>query len=264
MERDAEAFESERQGSELATDGMLTEVQSLITSLQRQAVTLRLVGGVAVRLRCPSATLPALKRTYADVDFMAYKKQSRILHDALTASNYTADRRFNAMHGDRRLLFYDEHERHIDIFLDVFEMCHKLPLERRLELHPFTLSPADLLLTKLQIVQLNKKDILDTLALLLNFPPAETAQNPGEELDVQTIATLCAQDWGWFTTVSDSLERIGKEAVQLLNEDESAQVTHRIEVIKTRMINTPKSSKWRLRAVAGRRIPWYELPEEIG
>src|SRR6201999_2809386 len=114
----------------------------------------------AIRLRCPGARHPALDRSYSDVDFVGYKKQSRALRDAMEANGYTQDRRFNALHGDSRLLFIDEaRNNHFDVFLDVFEMCHKLPLERKLELHPFTLSPADLLLTKLQIVQLNLKDI---------------------------------------------------------------------------------------------------------
>ena len=76
----------------------------------------------------------------------------------LTAQGYDPNKTFNAMHGDRRLLFYDEpNGRQIDVFVGTFEMCHQLPLEQRLEIEPMTLPLADLALTKLQIVKLNRK-----------------------------------------------------------------------------------------------------------
>jgi hypothetical protein len=258
MEQDPE----NQSGSPL--DEELVRVQRIITLLQEQGIVLRLIGGLAIRLRCSSARHQALERSYSDVDFVAYKKQSRALREALPDYGYTADRQFNALHGDRRLLFIDEtHQRHIDVFLDVFEMCHKLSLDQKLELHTLTLSPADLLLMKLQIIQLNMKDIQDILALLLDFQPVEASQRPGEEIDVRAITTLCAQDWGWFTTVTDNLDRMPKEAAQLLNEVEANLITQRVGIIKTSLVNAPKSSKWRLRSLAGRRIPWYELPEEV-
>ncbi|HEY4385955.1 MAG TPA: hypothetical protein VGN34_15980 [Ktedonobacteraceae bacterium] len=241
-------------------DQELSKTQQLIATLQTQGIILRLIGGIAIRLRCPGAWHPALDRSYSDVDFVAYKKQSRVLRDAMAAHGYTADRRSNAIHGDHRLLFIDEARNNL---LDVFEMCHKLPLDQKLEPHPFTLSPADLLLTKLQIVQLNKKDIQDILALLLDFQPVETSQQPGEVLDVRAIAVLCAQDWGWFTTISDNLDRIAKKASQFLNPQEADLVTQRTDMIKIAITNAPKSSRWRLRSLAGRRIPWYELSSEV-
>jgi len=244
-------------------DEELAQARQRITLLQEQGITLRLIGGLAIRLRCPSVRHPALDRSYSDVDFVSYSKHSRALRTAMTANGYADDAQFNALHGDRRLLFIDKaHGRHTDIFLDVFAMCHKLPLDQRLQLHPFTLSPADLLLSKLQIVQLNRKDIQDILALLLDFEPVAASQQPGQELDVATINALCSQDWGWFTTVSDNLVRIGKEAGQLLSKEEAALVAQRAEQIVALMEAAPKSTKWRLRSFVGRRVPWYELPEE--
>jgi hypothetical protein len=77
------------------------------------------------------------------------------------------------------------------------------------------------------------------------------------------ITTLCAQDWGWFTTVSDNLDRISSEARQLLEAECATLVTQRVETIKQHMEKAPKSAGWRLRAVVGRHIQWYELPEEV-
>lgn len=240
------------------------EAVRLVEALQQKGLTVRLLGGVAVRLRCSHATHRELNRVYADLDFVTYKRQARQVRDALLEQGYSADRRFNALHGERRLLFFDEkRNRQIDIFLGTFEMCHKLLLEPRLHQHARTLSPADLLLTKLQIVQLNAKDIQDTLAILLDFTPQAATSQPGDELDVKWIARLCAQDWGWFTTVNDNLEKIAQQAASYIESDEAALVAQRVEQIKVTLEREPKSAGWRMRAVLGRKMLWYELPEEV-
>jgi len=254
----------ETQASLLTLADGVAEAVRVTDVLQQKGLVVRLLGGVAVRLRCPHATHRALNRVYADLDFVAYKKQARQVRDALVEQGYVADRRFNALHGERRLLFFDEaHNRQVDIFLGTFEMCHKLTLEPRLTQHARTLSPADLLLTKLQIVQLNAKDIQDTLAILLDFVPQTAATQPGNELDVKWIARLCAQDWGWFTTVNDNLEKIAQQATLYLEADGAALITQRVTQIKETLEQEPKSAGWRVRALVGRKMLWYELPEEV-
>lgn len=240
------------------------EARRLIALAQIKGDILRLLGGVAIQLRCPHAAHRALNRTYADLDFVAHKKQARSVGALLVVSGYTADRRFNALHGERRLLFFDEaRSRQVDIFLGAFEMCHTLPLDQRLALHPLTLSPADLLLSKLQIVQLNAKDIQDILALLLDFPPMESTPRPGDDLDVSVIADLCRRDWGWFITLKDNLDRIASAATEILAPEEATIIVQRVDMVKQAVSKAPKSVGWRLRAAVGRRMPWYELPEEV-
>jgi hypothetical protein len=240
------------------------EAKRIVTSLQQKGLTIRLLGGIAVNLLCPNATHRALNRTYADIDLVGLKKQSRQLRDGLTELGYVADRRFNALHGEHRLLFFDEgNARQLDVFLGVFEMCHKLVLDQRLALNPLTLSPADLLLTKLQIVQLNAKDIQDMLALLLDYPPQEAPVDPGRALDMRIITSICSQDWGWYTTVNDNLERVAQEATHYLDPEETAVVQANVERMRQHLAAAPKSAGWKLRAIAGKRIPWYELPEEV-
>jgi hypothetical protein len=240
------------------------EAVRLVDTLQQKGLAVRLLGGVAVRLRCPHATHRALNRVYADLDFVTYKRQARQVSAALTEQGYTADRRFNALHGERRLLFFDEpRNRQIDIFLGTFEMCHKLALEPRLTQHARTLSPADLLLTKLQIVQLNAKDIQDTLAILLDFVPQTATTQPGDDLDMKWIARLCAQDWGWFTTVNDNLEKIAQQAPSYIEAEEAALVAQRVASMRETLEQEPKTASWRVRSLVGKKMLWYELPEEV-
>lgn len=240
------------------------EALRLIALAHAKGIVLRVLGGIAIQLRCPHAKHRSLTRHYADLDFVVMNKQAHALTSMLTTSGYSANRRFNALHGEKRLLFYDESRaRQVDIFVGSFEMCHKLPLEQRLHLHPLTLSPADLLLTKLQIVQLNAKDIQDILALLLDFAPVRSSTQPGEELDGSIITQLCGRDWGWFTTVNDNLVQIRHFAPELLSTEEAELVSRRGEELQRMLEETPKSMGWRLRAIVGRRMAWYELPEEV-
>src|SRR4030095_8322832 len=105
---------------------------------------------------------------------------------------------------DRRLLYYDEaNGRQLDVFVGAFRMCHTLELDDRLTLDPATLAPADLLLTKLQVVEVNRKDQTDALALLLCHELA--AERAGDVIGIDRLAAVTARDWGWFTTVADNL-----------------------------------------------------------
>ena len=62
------------------------------------------------------------------------------------------------------MLFYDTaNGRQLDVFVGTFHMCHELDLGKRLAEHPSALDAADLLLTKLQIAEINRKDIVDAV-----------------------------------------------------------------------------------------------------
>ena len=58
----------------------------------------------------------------------------------------------------------------MDVLIDKLEMCHTLDFAERITRMPYTLDPLDLLLTKLQIVELNAKDADDCLRLLVTYP----------------------------------------------------------------------------------------------
>lgn len=229
-----------------------------------QGVPLRLLGGVGVHLRCPrAATRPGLARAYKDLDFAAPKRAAKTVRELLAAEGYEPDSHFNALHGASRLLFFDhENGRQVDVFLGVFEMCHKLDLEPRLALPGPALPPSDLLLLKLQIVQLNLKDITDALALLLQHAPAP--EDGPSSLSSAYIARLCASDWGWYTTLHDNLEHVRTRAAEVIaSPDAATQVQSHVDALLAALENAPKSMGWRLRDKIGRRKVWYELPDEV-
>jgi hypothetical protein len=140
-------------------------------------------------------------------------------------------------------------------------MCHELDLDGRLDLVPLTLAPADLLLTKLQIVELNQKDLIDIVSLLHLCEVGDHARS--DTIDVPRLAVVTGGDWGWYTTVNDNLGRVAPAAGEFLSEGEAAVVAGRVEAIRQAIEGAPKSLAWKLRSRVGRRLQWYELPDEV-
>jgi hypothetical protein len=165
---------------------------------------------------------------------------------------------FNAMNGRERLLFYDNpNERQVDVFVSSFRMCHEIPLEKRLNVDEDTVPLAELLLTKLQIIELNEKDVRDTVAILLEHEVTEDDSG----VNASHVAALCADDWGLWRTISQNLGKL-REHVGSYDVDHET-VSSRVTVLLERIETAPKSRSWRMRAKVGERKRWYQLPEEV-
>ena len=238
------------------------EAARLLERAAEAKVLVRLLGGAAVGMHRHRPFPPALERRYGDIDVVVKKGLDRGLKRLLEDLGYVPNRSFNNLHGDRRLLFYDErNERQVDVFIGTFRMCHTLELDDRLELHPQTLAPADLLLTKLQVVKINTKDIVDAQALLLEH---EVGRGTGDLIDLGRLVQVTSRDWGWYTTFTDNLTRLMPDVDTVLPPDAAAQVGGRVATIQQALVEAPKSLQWKARSAVGRRVAWYELPEEIG
>ena len=151
----------------------------------------------------------------------------------------------------------------IDIFVDTFSMCHKIPLEGRLHLHPITIPLAELFLTKAQIAELNHKDALDIASLLLY---AETGSDDEHKINLKRIAQLCGADWGLYKTTSINLKRVEEivsEAKVGLTEAERGLIKRRVSEINQTFETMPKSLAWTMRDKVGTRVRWYEEVEEV-
>jgi hypothetical protein len=174
-------------------------------TLEAAGISARLLGGAAIYLTCPSARPPSpLAREYSDVDVMTSASAVPAVAEALKPLGVEAAKRFNALHGRRRLLFSFPDGMHVDVFGGQFAMCHELDLAGRLEIARETISPADLLLTKVQIAQLNRRDVLDLCALLLDWPLTDD----DEGINYRYVSDLLARDWGWWRTVTENLDRL--------------------------------------------------------
>jgi len=226
-------------------------------------VPLRLLGGVAVLLRSPNALAEPLSRTYEDLDFAAVRGSAGACTAVLRDLGYEPHVPFNALHGSRRLLFFDQrHGRKADVFIGRFRMSHEIPLEDRLAIEPVTIPLAELLLTKLQIAELNEKDVRDSIALLHSHPVAE---EDGDTVNAARVAELLSADWGLWRTITGNLAVCRAHVSRYgLGEDATRLIAERIDLLGERIEAEPKSRAWKLRARIGERKRWYETPEEVG
>lgn len=245
------------------SEAMHESARRLVRSAQAAGLPLRLFGGLAIWERSSERSQIALGREYADIDLVAHRRGSRELRDLLERDGYEPERTFNATHGASRLLYHaSDRSHHVDVFLDRFEMSHKLDFTQRLELEPLTLPAADLLLAKLQVAEINRKDLTDAAMLLLDHDLA--AEDGDGKLNADYLCQLLAEDWGLTTTSLDNLEKLEAVVAELpLDERAQQRLRSQVSSLRRRIEQAPKSRAWRLRAKIGRRKRWYEVPEEV-
>jgi hypothetical protein len=230
----------------------------VLDAAREAQVALRATGGLAVWLRCPSAREAPLARDYKDLDLVAPAGVARAVTGLLDSLGYVADEEFNQLHGHQRLYFWDAaNDRQLDVFIDRITMSHDLDLAKRVDLDEDTITLADLLLTKLQVFEINEKDLKDAAALLADH------SLDGGEIEANRITSLLGSDWGWWRTATQNLDKVAAYAASLDRFEGAATVTNRVEELKRRIDQAPKSMRWRARARVGERMRWYELPEEI-
>jgi len=241
-------------------EDVVAEGERLIGRAADEGVPLRLLGGVGMRLRAPGELAPAFRRTYADLDFVTTKKGVGATTGLFRGEGYEAQVAFNALHGGERLLFFDnDHDRQVDVFVGAFSMCHKIPLDGRIEVDPVSIPLAELLLTKLQVVQLNEKDVRDALALLHDH---EVGESDGELVNSARVAQLCASDWGLWRTITQNLAAC-RAFADTYDVPDRPTLDERLDALLGRIEEEPKSRAWRMRAKIGDRKRWYDLPEEV-
>jgi hypothetical protein len=219
---------------------------------------LRLLGGLAVRVLCPD--FPPRLRAGQDIDLACLGKGRKKVAAYLEERGCQPDRAFNGLNGDRQMYFTTPSGRPVDVMVDRLVMCHTLDFRPGFSQRPLTLPAADLLLSKLQIVELNAKDAHDIVHLLAGLPIGDEGIDPGR------FGQVLAGDWGWWRTVTGNLAKlpaIVTDQPELVPPrarfDPVAQIKALTEVAES----APKSMRWQLRSKIGDKVRWYELPEEV-
>jgi hypothetical protein len=231
---------------------MLEQARAIIEGGNQRGVALRALGGIGIAFQCPAALRPPLARRWKDLDFIALSKQRQELEAYMESAGLRADKQFNALHGRQRLNFvHEEQGFDVDVFIDRLAMCHTLDLADRLDRHELTLDPADLLLSKLQVVETNERDYLDIAALFCDH-----------DVDEERIVEILARDWGWWRTATGVLESSAGYAAGLPDFEGRDRTLASLEHLQDAIEAAPKSRGWRMRARIGERVRWYELPEE--
>jgi hypothetical protein len=248
-----------------AADDPLPEAVALAQGAADAGLGLKLLGGLAVRVICPD--LPPRLRAGQDMDFACLSKGRKDVAAYLERAGCIPDKRFNNLNGDRQMYFNAPSGRPVDVMVDRLTMCHVLDFRPSFGALPLTLSPIDILLSKLQIVELNEKDVRDSLHLLAAVPVAGQQGDGRAVLDADRFDKVMAADWGWWRTVTGNLEKLpslAAEKPELVPPQTPHDPLDQAAVLLERARSVPKGMKWKLRANVGDRVRWYELPEEVG
>jgi hypothetical protein len=240
----------------------LPEALELARGAADAGIGLKLLGGLAVRVLCPD--FPPRLRRDQDIDYACLSKERKKVATFLESSGCEPDKRFNNLNGDRQMYFMAPSGRPVDLMVDRLTMCHTLDLRPSFSRMPFTIDAMDVLLSKLQIVELNEKDARDIIHLLAALP---LGGSEPVSLDTDRFCRLVGADWGWWRTVTGNLAKLPAlmaERPDLVPPGDEikhpgAQAQRLLELAQ----ETPKSVKWRLRSNVGDRVRWYELPEEV-
>lgn len=225
-----------------------------------QGLPLRVLGGVAVAILCPSSRRPPLARPYGDIDFATTRTARDKVIKLMESLGYAGDREFNMLHGNRRLCFWDEvNQRQVDVFVDEANLCHRIDLKKRIDIAPLTVSLADLTVLKLQVVETNEKDYLDICAIFADHDLSED----DEGVNITYIGDLVAADWGLWRTLGMVAERSERFALELPGFEAREVVADRLRRLRRKLDTVPKTRGWKWRARLGARKRWYEIPEEV-
>ena len=242
---------------------MRGECERILGEAHRQEVMLRVIGGMAVHLHSTVASkLPSLQRDYGDLDFVTVSPDDQRMRSFFESIGFVGNARFNALQGASRMIFDNQDGSwYIDIFINRFHMCHDIKFSRqRLQQDPLTIPLAELLLTKLQIITINLKDVKDLAALLIEHPLGTTDQ---ETINVSRILDFTSQDWGLYTTVQLNLDRIPGLLQNLaLPKADTETVIRKVKDLGSQMESATKTTSWKMRSLIGKAVKWYEEPED--
>lgn len=224
--------------------------RELVAAAGEKNIVLRVLGGVAVYIACPSIeTHPSLQREIKDIDVTARRSDFSTLEQVFAADGAVLGKRESSQ------ITFQKAGIEIEVSAPDFKEDHRIDLAPRLELEVPTLTASDLLLVKLQRDKFADKDIKDSIALLLDHRVAK-GQVEGQ-IDQEYIARLCGRDWGLFTTVYDNTVTLEKVLDKYLEPEEAQLVWRRIEQIQGEMDKEPKSVGWMLNQIIHRptRVP---------
>lgn len=247
----------------METNGELRdEAVRIVRAAAAAGLTVRLAGSAACLVHAPSAErlYERAGRRVRDVDLVTVSRvKANEVEGLLAGLGYEPLAHHNIWHAETRQMFERPDGVHVDVFRNALDFNHTVPLKGRLEVDDPTIPLAELLLTKLQIVEVNEKDLQDIVALVLDHGLGAAP----DEIDAGRIGELLAGDWGfWYTATGNLakarsyLERAGIEA------PEREAVAARLDELEARIEAEPKSARWKMRARVGPRKRWYQEVEE--
>jgi len=241
------------------------ELKSILKASDGSGIILRVIGSLAFQMHCPQFGYlqAAMGRAYTDIDFGAYSKQNKQITELMNSLGYEENREvFIASEGERAIYDKPGTGLHVDVFYEKLDFCHTIYWKDRLEVDSPTIPLTELLLEKMQIVQINEKDVIDTIMLLLEHALGDTDR---ETINIKRAAVLCASDWGLWRTTTMNLGKVKQLAHNYpqLTDEQKTKVESQVDEALSRLNHEPKTLAWKIRDRVGDRVKWYKDVDEV-
>jgi hypothetical protein len=243
-------------------EAYLEEARRLIDEAQKQGIILRVMGPIALHFYFPEfitlyRSMERLgDRVFTDIDYACYGKHRGKLVSFFQGQGYDIEKRAMMLSGGNRHIYFGDHIPMIDVFFDKLDYNHPIDYRGRLEINKYCVSMADLLLQKLQIVQINDKDLKDAMLLFLAAPLGTTDT---ESINSKFISAIMSEDWGFYYTATTNLQKVKEatESVPAINVEQRQIISERVDQLLLQVEEAPKSGKWKGRAKVGTKKIWY-------
>jgi len=241
----------------------INEALSVVSEAERRGIVLRIMGAIAFKIHCPKFRNlhEALGREITDIDFLGYSKQRDQIKKLFVNLGYverpaSLARTLSSL-GTREIYYNPANMRKVDVFLDQLRMCHVIDFCGRLEMDCPTIPLAELLLEKMQIVNLTEKDVKDAAVLLREH---DAGEGDKEMINAKYIARILSDDWGFYYTVVTNLKKVQSllNKFDAFTKEDLAKVLEKIDKIISMIENEPKTFKWVMRSKIGTKKKWYK------
>lgn len=239
---------------------------SIVQAATKMKIQLRLLGATAIYYQCPNSRLlsDVMQRKLTDLDFITLSKTMSKIPDLFSSLHFESNERVNALFGAQRQIYFEPTTSlHVDVFFDKLSFNHVIDLTHRLEIDPITISLADLLLEKLQIVKMSEKDAKDVVVLVREHDFGKKEDRGS--IDSDYVVKLLSDDWGFYYTVTTNISKVIEFAGgnASLPEADKQLVNDRLKGLQQRLETSHKSMKWNMRARLGTKSKWYDEAEDV-
>jgi hypothetical protein len=241
----------------------VSKATTIASKAEEQGVTIRLLGAIAFRIHCGKYEYlhKMLGRSISDLDFVGYSKQRDKIDKLLLGLGYNKRPPSLVTFYSLRDIYLDSTQSTVvDVFFDKLQMCHDIDFKNRLEVDSPTIPLAELLLQKLQIVQLTEKDVKDVMVLMREH---DLADQDKEAINLPYISKLLANDWGFYYTATTNLKKVTDmvNSFSELKDADKTDIKGKIEKTLQSIEDEPKTFSWKMRARVGPSKKWYREVE---
>ncbi|MCL4483282.1 MAG: hypothetical protein M1445_11870 [Bacteroidetes bacterium] len=219
-----------------------------------------------------------------DIDFISTIRNKTVIERLFSELGYAKDNRFESIPGIKRSIFFSDDIK-IDVFYDGFDFNHFINLTlrhsefiknnnamsnvERINTNGLTIPLTELLLQKLQIVNLGMNDIASAWWLLKDTKiNNELSAHLDDGINLPLLKYYTSKDWGFYITVESNLKHM-QSVIQMaigkvsLKEQTQNDVWKKLDTIRIELLNTKKTMKWKVRAIIGTSARWYNEVDDI-